>query len=313
MDSEQIFAEFRAANKVPVDAVRAAGQRKDEVIPLLTAALERAIAEPLDRLYGEEGLIFLAVHLLGSWRITPAYRLVAQFLSSDQETVEWVLGDAVTNTIQRIMFNLFDGDAAPLRAIIENDGLDHYVRRRMLDAMGMLTSAGRIDRAEMADYLGALRDRIGADPDGIIWSGWAEIIAELGMRDLVGLVDQAYRAELIVPYLLSRDDFDRILHEAAAGHPMTGVGKEYTPFGDVVEELADWTICDDSDETDREVAAIAETLRHPEPRHFPELALAHFGVPQPEAFTNPYRYTGRNDPCPCGSGKKFKRCCGQWK
>ncbi|MEE4238740.1 MAG: SEC-C metal-binding domain-containing protein, partial [Anderseniella sp.] len=21
--------------------------------------------------------------------------------------------------------------------------------------------------------------------------------------------------------------------------------------------------------------------------------------------------TGRNEPCPCGSGKKFKRCCGQ--
>jgi uncharacterized protein YecA (UPF0149 family) len=22
------------------------------------------------------------------------------------------------------------------------------------------------------------------------------------------------------------------------------------------------------------------------------------------------RTTGRNDPCPCGSGKKFKKCCG---
>ncbi|MBN2579118.1 MAG: SEC-C domain-containing protein [Pirellulales bacterium] len=22
------------------------------------------------------------------------------------------------------------------------------------------------------------------------------------------------------------------------------------------------------------------------------------------------RRVGRNDPCPCGSGKKFKRCCG---
>jgi len=21
---------------------------------------------------------------------------------------------------------------------------------------------------------------------------------------------------------------------------------------------------------------------------------------------------GRNDPCPCGSGKKYKRCCGKW-
>jgi len=20
--------------------------------------------------------------------------------------------------------------------------------------------------------------------------------------------------------------------------------------------------------------------------------------------------TGRNDPCPCGSGKKYKKCCG---
>ncbi|WP_036801364.1 SEC-C metal-binding domain-containing protein [Photobacterium marinum] len=25
---------------------------------------------------------------------------------------------------------------------------------------------------------------------------------------------------------------------------------------------------------------------------------------------NPYKETGRNDACPCGSGKKFKQCCG---
>lgn len=25
---------------------------------------------------------------------------------------------------------------------------------------------------------------------------------------------------------------------------------------------------------------------------------------------NPYKSVGRNDPCPCGSGKKFKQCCG---
>ena len=23
------------------------------------------------------------------------------------------------------------------------------------------------------------------------------------------------------------------------------------------------------------------------------------------------RKTGRNDPCPCGSGRKFKKCCGK--
>ncbi|WOH54592.1 SEC-C metal-binding domain-containing protein [Bradyrhizobium sp. sBnM-33] len=24
---------------------------------------------------------------------------------------------------------------------------------------------------------------------------------------------------------------------------------------------------------------------------------------------NPWRNVGRNYPCPCGSGKKFKKCC----
>jgi uncharacterized protein YecA (UPF0149 family) len=35
--------------------------------------------------------------------------------------------------------------------------------------------------------------------------------------------------------------------------------------------------------------------------------------PAPVSFydpkRNPFRNVGRNDPCPCGSGKKFKKCC----
>lgn len=33
------------------------------------------------------------------------------------------------------------------------------------------------------------------------------------------------------------------------------------------------------------------------------------GFPAGETAENPYRDVGRNDPCPCGSGKKFKKCC----
>ena len=31
---------------------------------------------------------------------------------------------------------------------------------------------------------------------------------------------------------------------------------------------------------------------------------------EPEAKPTSSEKTGRNDPCPCGSGKKFKKCCG---
>ena len=28
-----------------------------------------------------------------------------------------------------------------------------------------------------------------------------------------------------------------------------------------------------------------------------------------EPVRNPWKDVGRNDPCPCGSGLKFKKCC----
>ena len=31
----------------------------------------------------------------------------------------------------------------------------------------------------------------------------------------------------------------------------------------------------------------------------------------PETYTRPTPKVGRNDPCPCGSGKKYKKCCGR--
>ncbi|MEY4631795.1 MAG: hypothetical protein RIQ81_1915 [Pseudomonadota bacterium] len=34
----------------------------------------------------------------------------------------------------------------------------------------------------------------------------------------------------------------------------------------------------------------------------------HHHAHDPYVRTSPK--TGRNDPCPCGSGKKFKKCCG---
>jgi hypothetical protein len=39
--------------------------------------------------------------------------------------------------------------------------------------------------------------------------------------------------------------------------------------------------------------------------------MPHHGGPPPAPFVHKGTKVGRNDPCPCGSGKKFKQCC--WK
>jgi uncharacterized protein len=37
----------------------------------------------------------------------------------------------------------------------------------------------------------------------------------------------------------------------------------------------------------------------------------HAPAPRQSAGGSGPRDVGRNDPCPCGSGKKYKKCCGQ--
>ena len=34
-------------------------------------------------------------------------------------------------------------------------------------------------------------------------------------------------------------------------------------------------------------------------------------APKPQSVDSPVQKVGRNEPCPCGSGKKFKNCCGK--
>jgi preprotein translocase subunit SecA len=51
----------------------------------------------------------------------------------------------------------------------------------------------------------------------------------------------------------------------------------------------------------------ADGLVKPEEGDRSAAAVRH---PAATPASNPYAGVGRNDPCPCGSGKKFKKCHG---
>jgi preprotein translocase subunit SecA len=55
-------------------------------------------------------------------------------------------------------------------------------------------------------------------------------------------------------------------------------------------------------------------LKQQEPSHSQQFVLSRGeGAEQPKGQTvkREGKKTGRNDPCPCGSGKKYKKCCGR--
>ena len=60
----------------------------------------------------------------------------------------------------------------------------------------------------------------------------------------------------------------------------------------------------------REQAKVEDRLQTARASHGDEVSPAES---QKRAKTADGKKIGRNDPCPCGSGKKYKNCCGRNK
>jgi hypothetical protein len=126
----------------------------------------------------------------------------------------------------------------------------------------------------------------------VVWDGWQGAIALLGLADLQPLVQEAFQNGFIDETMTSLKNFKEDLNRASAGRPLhSWQREEYEPFGNVIDELSGWACFQPKQPRDQ----TAEDWR---PSPWPATPAK-----------NPFRNVGRNDPCPCGSGKKFKKCC----
>jgi hypothetical protein len=284
----QILDQLGSGEGLPTEAIRAATADRTMVAPLLLEAIDRY--EPTSEV--EENGLFIAFHLLGQWREQSAYRPLARFLR--RPDVEFILGDATTETSHRIMANVFDGDPRPIYDIIQDSNADEFVRARIFDTLVILVFRGELDRTAVADFLRSAFDDLQPRERSAVWDGFQRAVARLALTELEPLVREAFRRGFIDETMTRLNEFEDDLKRACAGHPVQPWQRtEYEAFGDVIDELADWTGFKPQQPWDHS----ADDWR-PDPDPWP-------GMPA----RNPFRNIGRNDPCPCGSGKKFKKCC----
>ncbi len=277
-------------NALPRDAMQWALDHWDEAGPRFVALLD-AYARGQDRSEPTERALFLVVHLLGEKGETAAFGPLCRLLL-DAEASDLVLGDAITTTLRGILISTYDGDLAALQAVIETAEAEEYVREGALLAMAYLTRTGRVPEAEMRAYLLHLLAEMQPQAEHYVWVSWVIAVAHLGYVDLSERAEGLCRRGFVSYDWLRvadfRRDFRRTLDdpERMAGFTYDRIG----PFGRAIDELAGWHAFSDEDE---------DALAPP--------SLADYGIQQP--ITHPLRGVGRNDPCPCGSGKKFKKCC----
>ncbi len=206
-------------------------------------------------------------------------------LAVDTDRANSVFGEHEAQIIlPSVLISTFDGHSPALYRIVESPEADEFMRAEMLATLAYLVRVNRIPESEFYQYLAQLPDRLPETTPDHVWYGWVNAVAMMGFAGLSHRAEQILQSKAIDPQLMSSATFWEDLR-AAQANPQDMSGPAWEFIGPMVSALAYLETFDDAD-FDEPV--------YPAP---------------PEPIRNPLRDVGRNDPCPCGSGRKFKKCC----
>lgn len=232
--------------------------------------------------------------LLSQFRETRAYPLIIELLSAPPDIPYLLLGDSLTEHACRMLASLFDGNLQPLMTLAENADADDFARSAALDALVILVAQGIVPQDEVVAYFESLfRGRLPRKHD-FIWSALVSDALHLSPDTLFEDMQQAFADDLIDPMYIDMKFVDLQMQR----------GRDA-----LLEEFA----------SDRHRTLITDTIGELEkwyafrPEEVPSLSQTPYFAPvfNPTTVVRAEPKVGRNDPCPCGSGKKYKKCHGK--
>lgn len=301
MEIEEIIEQFEwFEGKFEREAVEAAIARKDEVIPELLLVLEE-IADPelaagLDA-DGEYMAHLYAMYLLAQFRETRAYPLMVRIAMLPSELLESLFGDCITESLGQVLASVCGGDIAGIQSLIENEAADEWVRGAALSGLATLVAAGVKTREEILSYFAELFHGRLTDKNDIIWSDLVIYSADLYAPELLGEIEKVYEDGLVDPSIIGLDDVrDDLAKGKEWAMERLATDRHRQLITDTVKEMSWW---DSFKEKKSEAVS---------PSYKPHNSLRNDFY---SGFKRTEPKIGRNDPCPCASGKKYKKCCGQ--
>jgi hypothetical protein len=286
---EEILAELSSlGNTQPLAALESADFHRAVLVEPLLQAMERGLANPIE-LPEEDGMLFsYATYLLAKWRETRAYPLMIRWLSLPGEDAFEIGGDTVTQAGARLLASTFDGNFEPIKSLILNRQANEYCRGQAVESMALLAAWGEVPRETVGEYFLLLaRESLEREP-AQVWNNLAFSAVRIEALQTFSELRRAYDEGLIEEGFMSSSELD----DVEAGPPEKWIEKYREmnpPISDVAEETSWWQCFSKSDRA-RELAEIARERSIQQPVRGPKI--------------------GRNDPCPCDSGKKYKKCCG---
>jgi hypothetical protein len=291
----------------------------------------------------------IAVFLLAEFRAKEALPAIIDAMSLSFAKVDELYGDAITEDFCRVFAMLAADAPEQIDSLITNRSLVRHVRWEAAETYLLWVRDGRLTRAQAVEKLRQyLRGAI-ANRDRELIGPLVAVLDRYVPREAMEEINEAFRRRLVDESIISRDEIEESLAEGDAHWRDELANCRPTEIEDTVAELQEWwcyrgDVDDEFDEAgfeddyeghddDEDGEDISQSMQSMMASHRRLLdgdsillddefqdALAGDADDDtiddrrdtpPETIRREGPRVGRNEPCPCGSGKKFKKCCGK--
>ena len=285
--------------RFPRKAMQAALEQREAITPELLRVVEAVAEDPIKHAEREDYMLHhFALYLLAQFREKRAYAPIVKMFSAPGETPFDLAGDTVTEALSQIFGSVFDGNPVPLQGLVESEDVNEYVRSAAIDAFIVLEHSGQMTRDEVVEYFRGLFHGKLQRTHSYVWDGLVCAVADLPAPELLEEVRQAYADGLVDSGVADVEDIERDL---VVQQPWRR--EKYDIITDAIGEMEWWASFHPEDSRSKKLPK-------------PLVPIPSAPAPPPVSYVAPQPFVreakiGRNDPCPCGSGRKYKKCCGK--
>lgn len=305
-------------DELPIEALDAVKANWPEFNPELERIIDQFIAENTPLTDEQQSILFFGTLLLAELKYSPALETCLQlFARSDTllSPLEGVFGDVLTELTPTIFYNVVDGNSQALCNYIVDDHQAMYCKAAAMEAVFAQYEAGIIDKYVLSAHVARWITVFLALPSStnrFLMSALADSCIQYQLDE--------FKPQFIALCDKNMFDEDRFKQcevkawDIAGSYKLIESGIVQTDFN-VVDTLNAWA---DDDSEDEELNNFSnEDLEDFDGFSslmgeggllsnilYDESTIIENSVP-----VSSLSIAGRNDPCPCGSGKKYKKCC----
>jgi hypothetical protein len=266
---------------------------KEEITPYLIKILENVLSNPSEYAGREDYFAHTyALMLLAHFKTSSAHKTIVDLFSLPGNLTDELFGDIKTEDLPVILLRTCGESFDLIKSLVLNKEADEYCRCSAIQTFVYAEAEGMIPREEVVSFLGSLFTGNEVDKDhSNFWSLLAIYICGLYPEELMDTIKKAYQDGLIWPGMVNYEEFEDVLSEGREKcRERVKKGLQLRSFDDIHAQMSWWACFDQNQKP-------------------PVSSFDEYTPPQKISGKKKSEKIGRNAPCPCGSGKKYKKCC----